>query len=66
MRYCMIIEKQQLRDFVEDLPDRVDLEEVHRQLYLREKVEVAEDEVQPRKLLSYDEVIAHGLKWFGD
>lgn len=62
----MIIEKQALRDFVEELPDSIDLEEVHHRLYLREKLEAAEEEARQGQLLSHEEVVAESRKWFGD
>lgn len=52
----MTIRKSELIELVHSLPEEVDLEEVHYRLYLREKLEAAEEDVAAGRLVSAEEV----------
>ncbi|MGB7000557.1 MAG: hypothetical protein WBE22_00830 [Halobacteriota archaeon] len=60
----MIIAKQQVIDMIEDLPERIDVDELMYRLYLREKLEAAEEDVREDRLISHEEVVKETTKWF--
>ncbi|MGB3459470.1 MAG: hypothetical protein WBB08_09310 [Halobacteriota archaeon] len=60
----MIIAKQQVIDMIEDLPERIDVDELMYRLYLREKLEAAEEDVREDRLISHEEVVNETTKWF--
>ena len=62
----MRIKKQELLKLMEDLPDQVEVDEVFYRLYLREKLNAAEDDVRAGRVLSHEEVVAETAKWFID
>ena len=60
----MIIAKNQVMDLIKDLPEKIDIEELMYRLYLREKIEAAEEDVRTGKLNSHDDVVQETSKWF--
>lgn len=62
----MTIQKQAILKLVEDLPEEVDFEELHYRLYLREKLEAAEEDVREGRVLSHDDVVAETSRWFSE
>jgi predicted transcriptional regulator len=60
----MRIAKHELHEFVEDLPEQVEVDEVLYRLYLREKLTAAEEDVRAGRTLSHEEVVAETAKWF--
>ena len=60
----MIIAKQQVINMIEDLPERIDVDELMYRLYLREKLEAAEEDVREGRLISHEEVVKETTKWF--
>ena len=60
----MTIAKQQVLELIKDLPEEVDVDEVMYRLYLRQKLEAAEKDVQEGRLVSHEEVIKETSKWF--
>jgi hypothetical protein len=60
----MTIAKQQVLDLLQDLPDQVDIEEVIYRLYLRQKLELAEQDVRENRLISHAEVVKETSKWY--
>jgi predicted transcriptional regulator len=60
----MTIAKQQILELIKDLPEEVDVDEVMYRLYLRQKLEAAEKDVQEGRLVSHEEVIKETSKWF--
>ena len=59
----MTIHKSELIELFDNLPEEVDLEEVHYRLYLREKLEAAEEDIAAGRLLSADEVAEEVGRW---
>ena len=53
----MTIAKQQVLDLLKDLPEQVDIDEVIYRLYLRQKIELAEQDVREGRLISHAEVV---------
>ena len=51
------MKKQQVLELLDDFPEEVDSEELIRRLYLKEKLERAEEAVRSGDLLSHDEVV---------
>ncbi|HKI06333.1 MAG TPA: hypothetical protein VKK31_30420 [Thermoanaerobaculia bacterium] len=60
----MRIAKHELQELVEDLPEQVEVDEVLYRLYLREKLNAAEEDVRAGRILSHEEVVAETAKWF--
>ncbi len=60
----MTIAKQQILELIKDLPDEIDIDEVIYRLYLRQKLEAAEKDVQEGRLVSHEEVLKETSKWF--
>lgn len=60
----MFIAKQQILKLIQDLPDKVDIDEVMYRLYLRQKLEAAEKDVRRDRLVSHEEVVKETSKWF--
>jgi hypothetical protein len=60
----MTIPKQQIFDIIKDLPDEVDVDEVMYRLYLRQKLESAENDVREGRMLTQEEVVKETAQWF--
>jgi len=60
----MTIAKQQVLDLLKDLPEQVDIDEVIYRLYLRQKIELAEQDVREGRLISHAEVVKETSQWF--
>jgi hypothetical protein len=60
----MTIAKQQVLDLLKDLPEQVDIDEVIYRLYLRQKLELAEQDVREGRLISHAEVVKETSKWY--
>lgn len=60
----MIIAKNQVMDLIKGLPEQIDIEDLMYRLYLREKIEAAENDVKNGKLIPHDEVIRETNNWF--
>jgi hypothetical protein len=60
----MRIEKQEILKLVEELPETIEVEDLLYRLYLREKLEAAEEDVREGRLLSEDQVAAETARWF--
>lgn len=48
---------------VEDLPEQ---DEVRYRLYLREKLDAAEEDVREGRLVTHEEVVAETFMWFAE
>jgi len=62
--FPMTIAKQQVLDLLKDLPEQVDIDEVIYRLYLRQKIELAEQDVREGRLISHAEVVKETSQWF--
>lgn len=60
----MTIAKKQILELVKDLPEEVDIDEVMYRLYLRQKLEAAEEDVREGRLVSHEEVMKETSQWF--
>ena len=60
----MRIDKQELHKIVEDLPEPIEMDEVLYRLYLREKLDAAEEDVRAGRLVTHEDVVAETSKWF--
>ena len=56
--------KQELLQIVEQLPDPFDPEQLMHQLYLKAKLERAEEAVGQRDVVSHAEVVKRSREWF--
>jgi hypothetical protein len=62
--FPMTIAKQQVLDLMNDLPDQVEIDEVIYRLYLRQKLELAEQDVRKGRLISHAEVVKETSQWY--
>ena len=60
----MTIKKQKVLELIEELPDKVDIDELIYRLYLRKKIESAEYDLKKGRLVSHGNVIRETAKWF--
>ena len=60
----MTIPKHQVIDMIKDLPEQIDVEELMYRLYLREKIESAEEEVKADRLITHNELLKEISSWF--
>jgi hypothetical protein len=60
----MIIAKQQVLDMIKELPEKIDVDELMYRLYLRQKLEAAEEDVREGRLISHEGVVRETSKWF--
>jgi predicted transcriptional regulator len=60
----MTITKKQVLEIVKDLPEEVDIDEIMYRLYLRQKLEAAEEDVREGRVVSHEEVLKETSKWF--
>jgi len=60
----MTISKQQVIELIEDLPEEIEIDEVMYRLYLRQKLEDAEQDVRHNRLISHEEVVRETATWY--
>jgi len=60
----MIIAKQQVLDMINALPEKIDIDELMYRLYLRQKLEAAEEDVSEGRLISHEEAVKETSRWF--
>ncbi|MBU0951629.1 MAG: hypothetical protein KKH91_02200 [Elusimicrobia bacterium] len=60
----MTITKQNVLDLVGELPAKVDIDELIYRLYLRKKIESAEEDVRKNRMISHENIIKGTTKWF--
>ncbi len=58
------MKKQELLAMLEQLPEDFDPERLMHELYLRAKLERAEEAIQRGEVVSHEEVVARSRKWF--
>jgi len=58
------ITKQNVLDLVGELPAKVDIDELIYRLYLRKKIESAEEDVRKNRMISHENIIKGTTKWF--
>jgi predicted transcriptional regulator len=59
-----MIAKNRLLEMVNELPDEVDIDEMIYSLYLKQKLENAEKDIQEGKVVSHKDVIRETDTWF--
>lgn len=60
----MTIAKQQVLELLNDLPEQVDIDDIIYRLYLRQKLELAEQDIREGRLTSHAEVVRETSEWF--
>ncbi|MFH1922783.1 MAG: hypothetical protein ABIP48_23210 [Planctomycetota bacterium] len=58
------MKKQELLAMLEQLPDQFDPEKLMHDLYLKAKIERAEEAIQRGDVLSHEDVVARSRQWF--
>ncbi|MBI3193109.1 MAG: hypothetical protein HYZ34_01425 [Ignavibacteriae bacterium] len=64
IRQFMTTSKEELLSIVNGLPETIDMEEFMYQLYLREKLDAAEKDVQAGRLISDEQMGKEVEGWF--
>ena len=59
----MIVSKDQVIELIQDLPEKIDIEEVIYRLYLLQKLENAEEDIQQGRLITHEELKKEMSKW---
>ena len=62
----MVIAKAEALELVDQMPDSFDLEELQYRLYLRQKIEAAEDDIRAGRTLTHEEVVQETAAWFDE
>lgn len=60
----MTIGKEQVLEMIKDLPEQVDIDEIMYRLYLRQKLELAEKDIQENRLVPHEKVVKETSQWF--
>jgi hypothetical protein len=60
----MTIAKRDFLELVGNLPDEIDLDEIIYRLYLKQKLEDAEQDIRNGNVISHDDVIKETEEWF--
>jgi hypothetical protein len=60
----MIVEKNQILEMIKGLPEKIDVDELIYTLYLKQKLETAEKDVQENRLVAHGDVVKETSKWF--
>ena len=60
----LVMNKQELLQIIEQLPDHFDPEQLMHQLYLKAKLERAEDAIERGEVVSQDQVVKRSRQWF--
>ncbi len=60
----MEIAKAEVLKLVDRMPDSFDLEELQYRLYLRQKLEAAEEDIRAGRTLTHEEVVQETARWF--
>jgi len=60
----MQIAKNEVLKLVQELPENFDIEELQYRLYLRQKLEAAEEDFEAGQVLTHDEVVQETARWF--
>ena len=58
------MKKQEVLELLDEFPEEIDSEELIHRLYLKEKLERAEEAVRSGDLVSHDEVVKRSQQWF--
>ncbi len=62
----MVIAKAEVQKLVDEMPEHIDLEELQYRLYLRQKLETAEEDVRSGRTLTHEQVVQETAKWFAE
>jgi hypothetical protein len=62
----MMIARSQLMEMVKELPEEIDVDDMIYRLYLRQKLETAEKDIEEGKVISHEDVKRETSKWFGE
>ncbi len=62
----MVIAKTEVQKLVDEMPEHLDVEELQYRLYLRQKLERAEEDVRAGRTLTHEEVVQETAGWFAE
>ncbi len=60
----MVIPKTEVLKLVDEMPEQLDMEELQYRLYLRQKLEAAEEDFRAGRTLTHEEVVQETAEWF--
>jgi hypothetical protein len=58
------MQKQEVISLLDHLPDPLDPEQLMHEIYLKAKIERAEDAIARGEVLSHEEVVGRSQEWF--
>jgi predicted transcriptional regulator len=62
----MEIAKAEVLKLVDRMPDNFEMEELQYRLYLRQKLEAAEEDIRAGRTLTHEEVVQETARWFAE
>lgn len=60
----MEIAKEEILKIVRSMPEQFDIEELQYRLYLRQKLEAAEEDIREGRYLTHEELTQETARWF--
>ncbi len=64
LRGSYAMKKQEVLDLVQRLPDQIDPEQLMYELYVKAKLERAEEEIARGDLVNHEDVVKRSQEWF--
>ena len=60
----MTIAKQQIHNLVNELPEKIDIDDLMYRIYLLKKLESAEEDIHKTRVMTHSKVVKETSKWF--
>jgi len=60
----MVVAREEMLKLVESMPESFDLEDLQYCLYLRQKLEAAEEDIREGRYLTHEDVVRETATWF--
>ncbi|MFA5778915.1 MAG: hypothetical protein WC947_02150 [Elusimicrobiota bacterium] len=60
----MTIAKQQIHNLVNELPEKIDIDDLMYRIYLLKKLESAEEDIRKTRVIPHSKVVKETSKWF--
>ena len=62
----MVVAREEVLKLVESMPEKFDLEDLQYRLYLRQKLETAEEDIREGRYVPHEDVVRETAKWFAE
>jgi hypothetical protein len=60
----MTVHKKEVLELINELPEKIDIDDIIYRLYLKQKLESAEKDIKYGRTLTHKEVVKETAKWF--